>query len=384
MQQNPINGPASSIFELEDENMNLRMQLAEKDKKILELQSLLKSKNDNFQSSKVENRANSRIKSLYNCFSESNLRERSELEKILNLDNIESQVDSLVSFIEEREKIIQRLCSQLRGHADFLTRLASSPNLQSLFLISDNSGTTFLEETTRSLLLEQAARTSKLIAEHPNLNTAYGNVNTRVSLDVEPESRIEEIKKLVSNEINDPDELKSLLLQEIMISSSLQNIAANENRQLKQVYNCFKKGNGEFDLNKALEYAKKASEKCKSNADKSCSSDSEWRRWAKNLYYGLTQINAESQSDLGLRIAIEEASLTTIGTQVLQNRLNSLRIQKSVMKSPVVEKPSEVGITVPLICVISCIRMTRRARSSISYSSKRKAKKWSQRTPFEF
>ena len=85
MQQNPINGPASSIFELEDENMNLRMQLAEKDKKILELQSLLKSKNDNFQSSKVENRANSRIKSLYNCFSESNLRERSELEKILNL-----------------------------------------------------------------------------------------------------------------------------------------------------------------------------------------------------------------------------------------------------------------------------------------------------------
>ena len=79
-----------------------------------------------------------------------------------------------------------------------------------------------------------------------------------------------------------------------MIFSSLQNIAANENKLLKQVYDCFKKSYGDFDLNKALEYTNKVATTPSKPIYNDVKSNSEWKRWAKNLYYGLTQINADS------------------------------------------------------------------------------------------
>ena len=111
------------------------------------------------------------------------------------------------------------------------------------------------------------------------------------------------------------------------------------------------------------------------------SSAKEWTRWAKRLYHGLTQLPAESQDDRSLRMIIEEAALTQIGTQVLQSKLKSLRLQKSVMKPPTVNtSQKELGFSTPLLCVLSCLRMSRRAYSSNSYTTKRKVSLWSSKT----
>lgn len=473
---------------------SLKAQLAEKDREISELKSRL-NQNNSFSNSGSYSRAQaafrSAVESLQENIASTDITGMNQLSSILNDDqNLETQITSLVSFLKNRLNAIPRLCAQLRGHVDFLTRLASSPKLQSLFLISDHTGSIFLPETARQLLLEQAARTSQLISEHPQiLNDQYykrtSTINTSLSIgnqsrNVDPNERLKNIQTLLSEDIKDPTELSSLLLQEILISSALQRLATDADDKLRQLSRCLNEGfqpnhnstksnrqgfgfeieeeeeesndeygsikkpnDDDFDFEKTLRLAKKISSIASKNQNQTnddqnqlnsslnnnnhnnnysvgsngsskaqyynrnensnsmhnrefgyqnndgvknrnvenSSSVSEWQRWAKRLYHGLTQLNAESQNDIGLRMAIEEAALTSIGTQILQSRLKSLRIQKSVMKQPNVQtNQRDIGFSAPLICVISCIRIIKNTYSSNAYTTKRKVSQWSRKT----
>lgn len=473
---------------------SLKAQLAEKDREIYELKSRL-NQNNSRSNSNAQDVFNSAVESLQENIASTDITGMNQLSAILNDQNLETQITSLVSFIKTRLNAIPRLCAQLRGHVDFLTRLAASPKLQSLFLISDQTGSIFLPETARQLLLEQAARTSQLISEYPQVfNDQYyqrtSTINTSLSIEsqsqnVDPKDRLQSIKKLLSEDIQDPTELSSLLLQEVLISSSLQRFATDVNDKLNQISRCLHEGfqsnrnsrkprkygtgeeedelNGEYgnarkhkddyDFEKTLLIAQKMADiasknqnqpnddgnefyssknnnlnsskgrpendynnnsfnsskghrendynnnnfnsskgsitnrdyeyqgSSMKNRNQNSSSVGAWQLWAKRLYYGLTQLSAESQDDVALRMAIEEAALTSIGTQILQNRLKSLRIQKSVMNQPVIQtNQKEIGFATPLICVMSCIRIIKRTYASNAYTTKRKVSQWSRKT----
>lgn len=490
---------------------SLKAQLAQKDKQIFELESKLKQ-NNSLSNSGSSNRAQAvlrrEIESLQESIPSTDVFANSQISSILNEPSLETQISYLVSFLKSRLSAIPRLCAQLRGHVDFLTRLAASPKLQSLFLISDHNGSIFLQETARQLLLEQASRTSQFISDYPQLfnDASYertSTINTSISFGnqfqhINPNERLQSIKKLLSDQIHDPQELSSLLLQEVLISSSLQRVSSDANKKLKQITQCLsscfepqnkskKHGykdpqnadflieeeeeeanediisnrnpdNDDFNFEKTLQYAQKLANLSSKNANLfnrdpdnlnsgnnnyydnsngnnnnnnnydnsgkynsqtrgnrnnnenvnyenqtrgnknsnnsnyeniirdrdnyiNDSSAKEWTRWAKRLYHGLTQLPAESQDDRSLRMIIEEAALTQIGTQVLQSKLKSLRLQKSVMKPPTVNtSQKELGFSTPLLCVLSCLRMSRRAYSSNSYTTKRKVSLWSSKT----
>ncbi|OHT05135.1 hypothetical protein TRFO_27267 [Tritrichomonas foetus] len=398
---------------------SLKAQLNQKDAEIADLEARLNQSSPNHNSTyKIKNAVKSAINSLQERLVPSNISELSQLQRISEDPNLDTQISSLFTLQQKMLDSIPRLCSQLRGHVDFLTRLSSTPDLQSLFLISDQTGNTFLQETTRKLLLEQAARTSKLISSYPSEETVFGTFDSKFNINRNQSNqfskRIENIQKLLEEDIEDPDELRSLLLQEVMVSSSLNNIAYNANEALRQIYSTLTDDSSNdnlenFNYDKIIKLVDRLAKSSNSNnisshrntsgienssilSNKSKNSklfnqqnrilsDSEWRDWASRLYYGLTQLSPESQSDIELRISIEEASLTSIGTQILQNRLKSLRIQKSVMEQPShynkSNKNDEFGFTLPLICVLSCLRMKSRARSSNLYSTKRKVSNWS-------
>lgn len=173
-----------------------------------------------------------KIRRLHEIESLSDIRQK--LKKIIDLFSEEDKQDSF-NIETEIESVRGRLLSALQGHVEFLTRLAESPELQSLFLISTSSGQTFLSETTRQLLSEQAARTSEFIYKEmkkgQNHNQYFSdcfNVSNILDLekqvDIRPEERLEMIKKLLSSDHNwNADELKQLLIQEVLISSVLRN-----------------------------------------------------------------------------------------------------------------------------------------------------------------
>lgn len=383
---------------------SLRAQLEEKDRIISELKSgLNQSKSSNSDSySRAQAAFRSAVESLQENMSSTDITGMSQLSSIFNDPNLETQITSLVSFLKGRLNVIPRLCAQLRGHVDFLTRLSESPKLQSLFLISDHTGSVFLEETARNLLLEQASRTKRLIAEYPQIlsDSSFEHVstiNTALSLGSQSRKfdmndRLQNIKKFLSEGVHDPNELSSLLLQEIVISSSLQRFASDTNDKLKQISRCINglqpnqnsrkpshqkarkfgfeieeeeeerdeeyanilnPNDDDFDFEKTLRLAQRMAEVASKNQNqfnddnqfnsskahhdrdfnynhnsnynygyqnssakgnnRNSASVDDWLKWAKRLYYGLTQTSAESQDEVGLRIFIEEAALTSVG-----------------------------------------------------------------------
>jgi hypothetical protein len=102
----------------------------------------------------------------------------------------------------------------------------------------------------------------------------------------------------------------------------------------------------------------------------------DWVTWARRLYTGLTQLKSDGVSDSGLRIVIEEAGLTAIGTQVLQKRLKSLRFQKTVMQPPIV-KADDAGFRSVLIVARAATRLLRATGRYETFPGFAKCSKWS-------
>jgi hypothetical protein len=102
-------------------------------------------------------------------------------------------------------------------------RLAATPELQSLFLISERDGSTFLSETAKHLVLEQAARTTQFLADlpEPALGDVLPSIEQQLGLVVNPDLRLDKIRALIREEITDPRELTDMLWQEVVISDTL-------------------------------------------------------------------------------------------------------------------------------------------------------------------
>jgi chromosome segregation ATPase len=96
--------------------------------------------------------------------------------------------------------------------------LAVSPELLSLFLVSDN-GDTFLSETSRQLLQEQAARTSELLSDY-RYSSELGDIGV-LDLESDFSARTERINEFLDEENVPYEELRAMLRQEVLVSSSL-------------------------------------------------------------------------------------------------------------------------------------------------------------------
>lgn len=183
------------------------------------------------------------------------------LRDISNMSDIRDKIISLFEFVSDLNKcdlknqkisenklssMRNRILACLQGHVEFLTRLAESPELQSLFLVSSHSGQTFLSETTCRLLSEQAARTSDFIyserKRNKNRNSQDDEIGSLFSvnqiLDLEKipnfdaQNRTNKITSLLSKQATEikADELKELLIQEVSISSILRRYCESLNK----------------------------------------------------------------------------------------------------------------------------------------------------------
>lgn len=209
------------------------------------------------QIARLESQSNSKKSSS----SDKSLEYLKRLREIGNMSDIREKVINLFDFISSLSKsdgknqkrlenelfsMRNRLLPCLQGHVEFLTRLAESPELQSLFLVSSHSGQTFLPDTTKRLISEQAARTSDLIfserKKNKNRTSQNGESNSPFGvnqiLDIEQfpkfdvQNRTNKIKSLLcdqSAEIKE-DELKELLIQEVSISSILRRYCESLNQ----------------------------------------------------------------------------------------------------------------------------------------------------------
>ena len=109
----------------------------------------------------------------FNCTSDiSALRKVVDDESQTDIDRSELLITYLYDEYKSSNRTIERLCDQLYGHVEFLERLYKSQQqnktqydgTESLFLISQMSGNTFLANATRDMLLEQASRTTELLS----------------------------------------------------------------------------------------------------------------------------------------------------------------------------------------------------------------------------
>ena len=130
---------------------------------------------------------------------------------------------------------IPRLCSVIQGHVEFLTRLAESPELQSLFLVSSNSGETFLPETTRNLILEQAARTSRFLEKPPTMKSEFGDISKVLDLNVDCSKRLQQFTNFLQSDNVSNDEVRVLLLQEFAISNALRHYSETLKQSCEQI-----------------------------------------------------------------------------------------------------------------------------------------------------
>lgn len=132
-----------------------------------------------------------------------------------------------------QKESIHRLCNQLNGHVYFLTRLANTPNLQSLFLISQNDGSTFLPESTQHIILEQASRTKQLISSfhyQENENMSEGLLKIMSILEQNEqkfENREQKLHKFFESSSIPSEELKSMYLQESVLVDLLSRLLFN-------------------------------------------------------------------------------------------------------------------------------------------------------------
>lgn len=134
--------------------------------------------------------------------------------------NFPSHYDNPKGPSEETRKAI----SYLVGHVNFLNRLAENPETQSLFLLNESNGETFLNETNVRLILRQAGDTQKYINSiAPNQEDSPFDFSKFPNFNLE--QRQANIEKYLNGQAFDLEELKSLLMQEVFISSTLGKLA---------------------------------------------------------------------------------------------------------------------------------------------------------------
>jgi hypothetical protein len=251
----------------------------------------------------------------------------------INADsNLPTKVQSLFEFSQAStgETNTSRLLrASLRGHVEFLTRLATTPELQTLFLVSPTSGGTLLPETTRELLLEQAARTSQLLENANSADIdAFGSIREVLDLDIDPNRRIDGIRDLIhGNEVKSED-LEVLLLQEVMLTSTLRRYAKSLRTSVRDSAAIAGKALGESPTRVRPELLdtlikKLVLQNVQLRTDNSL--DTAWERWGADLYFAVTGIRNRTVELENVRAAIEEAALTGAGCTVRRPHRNSGR-----------------------------------------------------------
>ena len=127
----------------------------------------------------------------------------------------------------DQEETIGRLRKQLLGHVEFLTRLVNSPKSLNFFLISNESGKTFLDKATRDLMVEQAQRTSELVYMLTQGTQQYKDNNPTISdilgHEINLNDRSRTLSKYLSSQKVKKQMLGDMLLQETVITSILSN-----------------------------------------------------------------------------------------------------------------------------------------------------------------
>ncbi|EAX95596.1 hypothetical protein TVAG_459450 [Trichomonas vaginalis G3] len=87
-----------------------------------------------------------------------------------------------------------------------------------------------------------------------------------------------------------------------------------------------------YKLSKKLKETQTILKRQTSNLSK-CGNEGVWQKWARSLYAGLMGFENNPANDIDLRVAIEEACLTSVGNRKLAERLQSLRTQKQIIKN---------------------------------------------------
>jgi hypothetical protein len=110
----------------------------------------------------------------------------------------------------------------LRGHVEFLTRLAHTPELLSQFCVFTTKGTTLLPAETAQIILEQARRTSHFLGgPADDARPAIGSVAEALDLRVDLAGRVHAVKELLRGTDLGAVEVNTLLLQEVTITGAL-------------------------------------------------------------------------------------------------------------------------------------------------------------------
>jgi hypothetical protein len=393
----------------EQQIRDLQRQLEEKDQRIKVLESKISDipvdvyEDEN---SRAEQAIRSVIQKLLDEVPKSNARRLEELKVINGTTDLAEGILAIVDYIQvHNAETVNRLVNQLKGHVDFLTRLSETPGLQSLFLISERTGEVLLPETARNLLIEQAARTSAFIAGFPESTETMGNVDTVLGLNVDADQRSELIAQFLATDEISADELRPLFLQEVMITSTLQryidrhrvtrNTSHRIDRAFHELFEVLRTVLGDpgiqFSKRLVLKLARTlARDVARAKASTGLTVDelfrsvseagaTDWESWARRLYTGLTRLSTEATGNSALRLVIEEAALTSIGAQVLQKRLASLRLQKALMRRSNVQSSDELSFASLSRVGIACARLLRSTGALFAVPGRHKVTKHSRR-----
>lgn len=330
---------------MEREIQELRKELAEKDRYIEKLENENHRINEAFVDV---------MQKLIDEIPEYDVRRLDKLEAIARTTDTALALTEVVHYLKnESNAIVDRVTAQLEGHVEFLHRLAATPELQSLFLISERTGSVMLPDVTKSLMLEQAAKTSEFLAGIDRTaakHTGLGDIESVLDVNVDYNRRINEITEFVEGQAS-TEELKALLLQEILITSALRRYvdkligggsSIGDEETWRMLVSALDKKNERYSPEKTaqlarelagdilqakeatgvsgkdlINYLHKSREKIIA-LEKSGSS--EWQSWARRLYYGLTGIDPVGVHEASIRTVIGEAALTSVGVQRLHKQ----------------------------------------------------------------
>lgn len=269
---------------MEEEIRELRRQLAAKEQYIAQLEN---------ERARIENAFRVVARDLINELPEDADSQIAEIERVTREPDIATRVLDVVDYLQSNARsAVARVAAQLKGHVNFLTRLAESPDLQSLFLISEYSGETFLSETTKRLISEQAAKTSSFLANlgQPGKSTrGFSEISCILDPTIDYNRREKDISAFLNSGEASQEELSAMLLQEVLITSVLRRYIQNGG----------------------------CAETTRIRCNPANGADDSWTSWARKLYYGLTRNDPKPVSESGLRLTIEEAALTTLGAHKL-------------------------------------------------------------------
>jgi hypothetical protein len=154
--------------------------------------------------------------------------DRAEIEGFRTKPNVE-RILALIRQVDARQSpSYARVCQQLRGHVQFLSHLAESPELLSLFLVSQRDGGTMVPITAKNLMLEQAHRTTLFLAEAPENGAAQvvATIEEQLGIGFDPADREKNLRRFLEDKITDSRELTELLYQELVICDALQRFSA--------------------------------------------------------------------------------------------------------------------------------------------------------------